>query len=179
MRHGTTEWNIKKICQGQADVPLHAIGVEEAHNAIITQHDITDVFYSPLQRTVETTRIVTQHMTCPKREMIDIKARHFGDLEGKPWVISSEELAKTYKTFEPTNGELWLQFSTRVLQGINAGLARSECPLFIAHSEVFRAIVDALDIEYCSINNCDLIKFIPTNTLNNSWKAIHHKKDFE
>ncbi len=38
MRHGVTEYNMQRICQGQIDIPLSDIGIQEANDAVIENH---------------------------------------------------------------------------------------------------------------------------------------------
>lgn len=172
MRHGTTEWNMGRICQGQTDIPLHDIGRNEAHElAILNNTEISCVFYSPLQRASETALIVTKHLTCPKIVIDGLQERHYGDLQGKPWTLSHEEFAKIYKIFIPPNGELWEEFSARIVNVINHGLSSTECPLFVSHAGVFRAVIDALQVSSPGINNCELIKFVHDDQAN-QWRAI-------
>ena len=161
IRHGTTSYNLERICQGQADISLHEIGRAEARRVSLKNTGITHIFYSPLSRTFETTQIISQEFDCPKMAIADLKERHFGEFENKKWPFSKEEFAKTHKTFEPNFGEKWSQFFNRVINGINFGLANSDCPLFVGHSGTFQAIMPALGLEYKSANNCELIKFIP------------------
>ena len=119
MRHGTTESNMQQICQGQLDIPLNEIGIQEANNAVIENHEITHVFYSPLKRASETACIVTHLLTCPKIVLDDLKEWHFGDLQGKPWHLSHEEKAQQFKTLNPENGESSQQFYARIIKVIN------------------------------------------------------------
>lgn len=156
MRHGTTEWNLQGILQGQTDIPLHELGIQEARNAIVAHDGITHVFYSPLQRAKQTMHIVTEHMNCSKEELREIQEWHLGAWEGKP----RGTFDQVYRTICPPGGESWAQFRERVVQAINIGLAKSDCPLFVAHGGVFRALIDVLGIEHARLNNCDVVKFV-------------------
>jgi len=168
MRHGATEWNLNGIIMGgNTDIPLHEIGIQEAHSAVITHNDdITHVFYSPLQRTLQTMGIVTQHMNCPKEALPGVQEQHIGELAEKP----RQEYLKGRNA--PPGGESWAQFRQRVVRSVKHGLVKSDCPLFIAHGGVFRALTDALKIEHTSsLNNCELVKFVPCSE-SHRWQII-------
>ena len=147
MRHGATENNMHQICQGQLDIPLNEIGIQEAQNAVIENDEITNVFYSPLQRAAETARIATRNLTCPKTLLNDLQERNFGDWQGKKWTLSPKEKETQFTTMAPKNGEDWQQFSTRIYNVINFALEQSDVPLFVAHAGVFFAIREALEID--------------------------------
>lgn len=52
MRHGQTDWNVKKLCVGQVDVPLNDNGMEQARLAapVVQRLSISTIFHSPLER---------------------------------------------------------------------------------------------------------------------------------
>ena len=171
MRHGATEWNLKGIVMGHADIPLHPQGIQEAQDAVIPHDEITHVFYSPLQRAVQTMHIVTRQINCPKEELHGIQERHIGDLAGKPRAAIIEDL----KTLTPLGGETHEQFRERLVAAINNALAKSDCPLFISHGGVFRAIKELLNIEHASLNNCELVKFVPCHQ-SGRWHIEKHTR---
>lgn len=64
VRHGETDWNRARRYQGQADVPLNDFGRAQAHRngdalrGLLPAIASADYFASPLQRTLETMRII-------------------------------------------------------------------------------------------------------------------------
>ena len=58
IRHGSTEWNEKRLAQGHADIPLNDRGRREAKEtaASLSDMDIDAVYASDLSRAVETAR---------------------------------------------------------------------------------------------------------------------------
>ena len=62
LRHGQTDWNAERLCQGQTDIPLNAIGVQQAGEAKAHLADIaiTTVCSSPLGRALETAKTVSE-----------------------------------------------------------------------------------------------------------------------
>ncbi len=59
IRHGETRWNKEHRAQGQRDVPLNLIGLEQAQGACKeTMHlGISTICTSPLQRALDTALI--------------------------------------------------------------------------------------------------------------------------
>ena len=64
IRHGETDWNAQRRYQGQADIPLNDTGRAQARRngealrAFLPRIGQADFIASPLQRTLETMRIV-------------------------------------------------------------------------------------------------------------------------
>lgn len=85
VRHGQTDWNIKKQVQGITDIALNETGIRQAEalrQQIISQGIKFDICYaSPLQRAKKTAEILVSDENCPI--IIDelLKERCFGDLE--------------------------------------------------------------------------------------------------
>ncbi len=67
LRHGQTEWNDTGRMQGQADVELDAVGVEQAHAAARTLggRDFTAVYSSDLVRARHTAEVVAGDLGLP------------------------------------------------------------------------------------------------------------------
>lgn len=92
IRHGQTDWNAERRLQGQKDIPINAIGREQARQngialAAILNGDDTefDFVASPLGRTRETMEIMRSAMRLPPKEyrtderLVEVS---FGDWEG-------------------------------------------------------------------------------------------------
>ncbi len=60
IRHGQTEMNARHVLQSRSDQPLNAVGVRQAEEAARRLKDVhfQRVYSSPLQRAVETARII-------------------------------------------------------------------------------------------------------------------------
>ena len=70
VRHGETEWNVKKKIQGKTDIPLNENGIRQAKELAcqLVEEDISvkHVYHSPQLRAAETARIAAEalHATC-------------------------------------------------------------------------------------------------------------------
>ncbi len=97
IRHGETEWNVRHVLQGTADIPLNYNGKRQAEalaEEIRAQGLKFDrIYVSPLERARETARITTG---VPEEDMI-IEPRlieiEFGPLEGEPYELRNPEAA--------------------------------------------------------------------------------------
>lgn len=84
VRHGQTDWNADRIMQGNTDVPLNSIGVEQAMKIQKSlQNEIIDVcISSPLKRAYETASIICDNKIDIETD-IRLEERELGELEGK------------------------------------------------------------------------------------------------
>lgn len=84
MRHGETEYNRVGRLQGQSDIPLNEFGIALAEKTAEGLKDVSfdAVFSSPLQRAVETARIVTGGRDVKIETDERLKEIHFGIGEG-------------------------------------------------------------------------------------------------
>ncbi|KRB49947.1 phosphoglycerate mutase [Rhizobium sp. Root708] len=92
VRHGQTDWNAERRLQGQKDIPLNAIGREQARQNGLNLADILkveaipfDFIASPLGRTRATMEIMRDAMGLPPKDyrtderLVEVS---FGDWEG-------------------------------------------------------------------------------------------------
>ena len=96
LRHGQTHLNIEGKFQGQIDTNLNETGKQQVQKSKETLKKINfdAVFVSPLKRTIETAKIVTNKELIIDKRIIE---RSFGILEGNPSVPDYEEKSEYYK----------------------------------------------------------------------------------
>ena len=60
-RHGQTDWNLKKRCQGHTDIPLNKNGIKEAEELSIKLEStpLQVIYSSDLKRAVETAEVIS------------------------------------------------------------------------------------------------------------------------
>lgn len=84
VRHGTTEYNEKKILQGKSNIPLNDTGRRECYKLKdeLKDMDFDICFTSPLMRTVETAMILVGDRVLIQVDK-RLEERNLGNLEGK------------------------------------------------------------------------------------------------
>ena len=96
VRHGETEWNVKKKIQGKTDIPLNENGIRQAKELAcqLVEEDISvkHVYHSPQLRAAETARIAAEalHATCiPLDGLVEM---NLGSWEGSNWRVIGNSL---------------------------------------------------------------------------------------
>jgi len=87
-RHGQNEDNANGILNGHRDMPLTALGVEQAQNLAIKIKTagikFAAIYSSPLQRVYKTAEIITKELNTVKPEIMpELIERDFGIMTGK------------------------------------------------------------------------------------------------
>ena len=104
VRHGKTDWNVKGLLQGSADIELNEEGIRQAKDLtkVIDLDKIDICICSPLKRTRKTAEIL---MGNKKNIIYDdmIVERGFGDFEGKPINFDLITLQWDYKLNDSSN----------------------------------------------------------------------------
>lgn len=85
VRHGQTEYNVKNIFQGHADIPLNNIGLQQAEETAQKFKNMKPdvILASPLQRTIQTAECIGKITGTPITIEPCLIERDFGDMEGK------------------------------------------------------------------------------------------------
>lgn len=101
LRHGETDYNLQGKFQGQTNIPLNEIGIQHANN---TKKQLANIKFdlvisSPLDRAIQTTKIVTNINPIIDERIIE---RSFGKLEGQSSIYDFEEKIEEYniETYE-------------------------------------------------------------------------------
>ena len=92
VRHGETEWNVKKIIQGNEDIPLNKKGESQAKElAKKLRHIKFDViFSSDLIRAKRTAEIINIEKKLIVQTTKALKERYFGKYQGKSFAVNNE-----------------------------------------------------------------------------------------
>lgn len=165
VRHAETDWNNRKLCQGQKDIPLSEKGSEEVKvfAGETTKLDIGCLVSSPLSRALETAKAIHHvHPDAGLYTVAELSERSWGELEG----ISSEEMyaierqEEEDRAYFPGKGvEPRMNFRQRVSKGISIAQTYHPHPLIVSHGRVFRELCHLLGIPPLrQIPNCQLVK---------------------
>ncbi len=86
VRHGETDWNFKKLTQGQIDIPLNETGEKQAREVAKKFKNIKFdlAFSSDLLRAKRTAEIIALEHKLAIQTTKLLRERHFGTMEGKP-----------------------------------------------------------------------------------------------
>lgn len=93
VRHGETEWNVRRRYQGQSDVPLSELGKQQA--ALIAKRlagqTIDAIYASDLERAWETARIIANKCNLEVFSEPRLRELKFGILEGLTFEEAEEQ----------------------------------------------------------------------------------------
>ncbi|MEM4408827.1 MAG: histidine phosphatase family protein [Candidatus Caldarchaeum sp.] len=177
MRHGQTAWNAERKNQGQVDIPLDDIGVEQSRQlaCAIASKSLTALFSSDLMRCVRTAEIVAEQAKTPVRMDPRLRERNYGDWEGKtPDEVLREDpdLLHAYRKdptlVAPKNGETGLEVYCRTVSFLFDFLRTYQQGVFgiVAHGGTVATLLTALlgappSTSACfRIRNCSLTEFV-------------------
>jgi len=113
-RHGQTDWNLQKKCQGSTDIPLNQTGIDQAKGLaeFMSNHPIEAIFTSHLKRAHETARILSKTQEVPLIIEENLRETFFGEMEGKFMddIIShvGEDFWNSFRDFQNTDPDICL-----------------------------------------------------------------------
>lgn len=161
LRHGQSQWNLENRFTGWVDVPLSALGEQEARDAgkKLKDYPIDIAYTSVLQRANHTLSLALENAKkngIPVIKNQALNERHYGDLQG----LNKEETTKKFgadkvqiwrRSYDvaPPNGESLKDTAARTLPYFKAviatELAQGKNVLIAAHGNSLRSI--AMEIE--------------------------------
>ncbi len=151
VRHGQTDYNAQRRYQGAIDVALNATGVRQAEALAqrLPADEIDVIISSPLERALQTARIIAQSLPCDVQVMEHFRERSVGVYEG----LTSEEVKAKYPDLwgqrltrqmnqTPPGGETILEVGCRVEEGLGQLKERypNKTVLLVAHAFIARVI---------------------------------------
>ena len=128
VRHGETDWNAEGRIQGMLDVPLNALGMEQAELAaaeLARTINVAELVSSDLVRTRETTTPIAEATGFEPRFDARIRERNFGVWQGKTYeewrMLDAVGMAR-YNAgdpdYGPEGGETASQFLKRCVEAV-------------------------------------------------------------
>lgn len=107
-RHGQTDWNLERRCQGHTDIPLNAKGINQARELAkkLEGHPLEVVYSSDLSRALETAELALEGRDIPIVPTERLRETHMGEAEG----LTVEEAIRrfgeaTWNSFRANNKE--------------------------------------------------------------------------
>lgn len=119
-RHGRTEWNLAGRVQGQTDVPLDAVGREQARSAAARLASLrpTRIITSDLSRARETADELARHVGIEVETDVRFRERSFGVREGLTLAEAREQF--------PEHMARWMAGDEAGIPGSESTLAAGE-----------------------------------------------------
>ncbi len=139
LRHGETEWNRLRLCQGSADIPLNAEGRRQARAArdVLAGVHVATICASPLGRARETAEIVRCALEAPIVVIDGLGEIDFGAFEGqhigewwREWLAGAA----------PVGVEPYEAFMARALAAVNTALSHPGPVLIVGHGGVYWSV---------------------------------------
>ena len=139
VRHGETDWNRCGLMQGKVDTPLNETGRRQAERAaeLLAGVPLATICSSPLQRALETARIIKAGRDCPIEVFDGLQECGFGPFEGQrkadwyqDWLAGA-----AFDGVEPLD-----RFIVRAREAIERALRCTPPVLIVAHGGVYWAL---------------------------------------
>jgi len=110
VRHGQTDWNVQKLCQGQTDIPLNEKGKLQAKDLALKLVDVKfdRIYSSDLIRAKKTAEIINAERKLVIAMVSALRERLFGRFEGKHLKEMEKYLGKTLNLPKAKQQELKL-----------------------------------------------------------------------
>lgn len=180
VRHGQTDWNNEHKIMGSTDIPLNAVGLEQARVVAknVAHLEISHIVSSPLKRAVQTAKVIAVAMKKPVIVVDGFKECSVGVLEGRckkdAGVYELVEALKAGGDIEVEGAEHPTTFEARVVAGLGTALEKSSKGkpiLIVAHGGVYRVLTRILDAQVPELNakNCELLFFCPPSFGSSQW----------
>ena len=153
VRHGETDWNAEGRIQGMLDVPLNALGVQQAEMAaaeLARTIAMAELVSSDLVRTRETTQPINAATGFEPRFDARIRERHFGVWQGKTYeewrVLDAVGMARYNagdSDYGPEGGETATQFLVRCVSAVSdlVSAGKEKTLILVTHGGVVSSMV--------------------------------------
>lgn len=179
VRHGETSWNALRKMQGQVDIELNEVGLEQARKIANRFKDepIDIIFTTTLKRAIQTAEAINEYHHVPLIQVDGLKEMSFGEVEGLPWEEVKDAIM-AHRTGGPklADVEEMSDFFDRVHREMDI-ITQSEHKniVIVGHFGTIRSIV-------CYFNKLDYThaeKFIVSNTAVHVFEKEDGEGDFK
>lgn len=151
IRHGSTDWNLARLIQGQTDIPLNQQGINEATTlaSSLQSTEWHTIYTSDLIRARETAQIIANTLKLSVQLDASLRERNFGSLEGTDYDAAREILDDPIKSAEISGIEIIAAVRERILGTLNkiATNHPQQKILVVTHGGVIRQFLKSLNPE--------------------------------
>jgi len=146
LRHGETDFNARRVAQGNVEVPLNALGEAQALKAAdaLVGAGIRTIVSSPLQRAARTAAVVADRLGLAFEIDPELHEASLGVGEGQPMGPWFDRWAEGLET--PPGAEPFGALRRRAVGAVNRCLALTGPVLIVSHGGVFRALRQAMGL---------------------------------
>lgn len=155
VRHGATVLSAEDRFAGAIDVLLSDGGRDQARRLgdRLAHENLVAVYASPMQRTMETARLIIKPHGMEVTPVADLREIAHGRWEGKTRAEVEQEFPEEYTRYEhdpfsfaPTGGETGLQVIARALPAVLSLVQKHEGQhiLIVSHKATIRLVISSL-----------------------------------
>ena len=102
VRHGQTDWNVQRRCQGWEDVPLNDLGRLQGRKVAqrLASWRIDEIFTSDLSRAHDTATMIAERVGLKPQARIGLRELNFGQCQGLRFAdLQGTPLGATWEAF--------------------------------------------------------------------------------
>ncbi len=153
LRHGSTDYNLKHLMQGNIDIPLNAAGRSQAVDAcnFFRNIQLDSIYSSPLARAMETAQTVNNPHNLEITQLEELREISMGSWEGKDYFLLKEQHPEFFINWRSDvqlrlpEGESYSDLYKRVEPAVKNILeSGGHNILIVAHSATNRMVLAAL-----------------------------------
>jgi probable phosphoglycerate mutase len=165
LRHGQTEHNLRRICQGHTDVALNATGLIQADAAspVLAAARPTGISASDLKRVCQTAAPIAKALGLDVTIDPRLRERSFGIYEDKP-------IEGQLWSFDHPSVETLEAFVDRSLEGFQQALLQDDV-LVVTHGGLRRVLAGAMDLDLPDWTAHNALPMRFTRTDDGAWSA--------
>ena len=173
IRHGQTDYNVKRIFQGQTDIPLNETGKQQAQEMAekFKNLKINNILASPLSRAYQTANYISKVTGISVEIEEGLKERFFGQMEGQTNKddCNIEMLLDYQKNYDLYDVEPVQSFFQRVGDSLSSIIEKYKGKniVLVTHAGVTQAIdfyfngmPENNEIERLTLKNCEIREYV-------------------
>ncbi|MGI9492255.1 MAG: histidine phosphatase family protein [Geminicoccaceae bacterium] len=165
LRHGQTEHNKRRVCQGNTDIPLNETGLAQADAAagVLAKAQPVAVRASDLMRVRQTAAPVAKQLGLKIETDARLRERSFG-------IYENQSINGQLWSFDHPSIETLEDFVDRSWQGFDWALQQDDV-LVVTHGGLRRVLTGLLRIEMADWTAHNALPMRFTRMADDSWKA--------